>query len=334
MLGIGRHAQYAGWGTGPLKIAYESTSRLRTDNYQTPVYSLAIDGNNRNWSLMPGAFDTTGYSSLSGYNAFKYTSFGRIYFVKDDYSFNPQSSDDYCGASIYYEMVYNNGDVNYYNPGWQLVNSNTQLQLVTVNGISLNLAGSYTQYMNRWLSFGISSSNSRTDYSEWSGTTATGTNFSYHRLVVFDSETGVLLGKQDTTQPGFWTPSPLLSNLGNTVYADNSSADRISIGGFGSGGVPYENVHRLTNLWASFGTMLDPLNLNAWNTTRPGRDIGSARAWINLQYTDQTADSTYKYLTDQPDDLYTPTTGTGAVRKFTADWDEMISTTIIPKDRS
>lgn len=334
MLGIARHAQYAGWGTGPLKISYAADSALRTDNYQTPAYSLAIDGNNRNWSMMPGTIDTTGYSGLSGYNAFKFTNFGRIYFVKDDYSFNPQSSSDYCGASLYYEMVYNNGDITYYNPGWQLTNSNTQLQIFTVNGMSFTLPGGYAQYMNRWLSFGISSSNSRTDYASWTGQTTTGTNYSYHRLVVFDSETGVLLGKSDLVQQGFWTPSPLLSNLGNAVYTDNSSADRVAVGGFGSGGAPYENVHRLTNVWGSFGTMFDPLDFNAWNTTRPPRDIASARAWVNLQFTNQTSDSSYTYLTDQPDDLYTPATGTGAVRKNTVDWDEMISTTIIPKDKT
>lgn len=332
MLGIAQNAQRAGWGGGPLTAAFESTASFSADNYQTPAFSYSVDGNNRNWQVTAGSLNLTGYSSLTGYNKLKYTTMYQIYFVKDTYSYNPQSTSDYCGGTIYVSPSLSN-NITYYDSSFALTNSNTQLQFTITQGAgTLTLPGSYTNYMNRWLTVIDSASNSYSSFSSWAGGTSTGTNYTYHRVAVYDTELNTLIGKSDNVNQGWFTPTGLLDSLPSSLYVNynDGSGTQHQLGGFGSGGAPYENNHRLGQVWHSMGTMFDPLTETGWNTTRPPKDIGQARAWVNIHFTNSTSTG----ITQSGDDLYTPTSGTQVVTKGSSDWTEGYSTTIIPKDRS
>jgi hypothetical protein len=120
--------------------------------------------------------------------------------------------------------------------------------------------------------------------------------------------TGELLGKQDFRgtydYPNFATvPNtfPAGSDFGaNTQYMQTNC--------FGSGSEARPYRYRLANWWLAIGTMWDPLTATdtSWRTNRPSRDIGTARAWYNIQMTDYLtrSDPTNYFIKTSGMDLY------------------------------
>jgi hypothetical protein len=308
MLGLARHSQLAGWGSGgPPQAQFSSlTSALAYENYQQPSYSILTGYFLNDIAInTTGNYDLTGYSALAGFNNQKST---QMVTLRLTWPTSGIPSGDYVAAAFANEFKLTGGTL-YFNPTISLSNSNTTLQ-VTVgtpgSGVNLTLPGSYSQYVDRWITVIWSASNTQSDYTAWAGTTTGSQHFA--RTALYDTVTGELLGKQDFRgtydYPNFATvPNtfPAGSDFGaNTQYMQTNC--------FGSGSEARPYRYRLANWWLAIGTMWDPLTATdtSWRTNRPSRDIGTARAWYNIQMTDYLtrSDPTNYFIKTSGMDLY------------------------------
>ena len=307
MLGLARASQLAGWGSGgPPKAAFSSiTSALNYENYQRPSYSILtgyflpdIAINNT------GNYDLTGYGGLAAFNNQKST---QMVTLRLTWPTSSIPSGDFVSAALANEFKLTGGTL-YYNASIYLANTNTTLRIshsTSGAGSNLDLPGSYTQYVDRWLTVVWSTSNSQSDFTNWTGS---GNSGHYARTAVYDTVTGALLGRVDFRgtfdYPNFATvPNtfPASSNFGaNTQYLATNC--------FGSGSEERPYRYRLANWWFAIGTMWDPLTVTdtSWRTNRPSRDIGTARAWYNIQMTDYVSDftPTQNFIKTSGMDLY------------------------------
>ena len=75
-----RAAEYAGWWNSKPQVTITTSSVVSDTVYQTPAYSLLVNSTNLNWAVPnTGSIDLTGYTSLSGYNSKRGTTFVTLY---------------------------------------------------------------------------------------------------------------------------------------------------------------------------------------------------------------------------------------------------------------
>ena len=340
MLGAARASEYAGWwsGSNP-SVTFTTTSDLAYTNFQTPSFSIltGVGGSPAGgWDIVgTGNYNLTGYTALTNYNVQRSTQLFTCY-IEWPTSGIPSSA--FVGYTLANELE-DNGSPLYYNPTLGLTNSNTQLKIglgVPGGGQDLTLSGGYAQYMNRWLTFVWSSSETQSSYTNWSLASGGGSSGAYCRTAVFDTELGTLIDKRDFRNT--WS-YPALGSFPTTTPANNSGSYGLASNGFGSGpdsGGTYYNV-RFSNWWLSIGTMFDPLTTTntTWRTTRPSGTIDTGVAWQNLQLTNYefVSPGTY-YVTTQGQDLYSQTNNRAAKDTGwgSSDWTTAYSDTLITKD--
>lgn len=338
MLGLGRASQYAGWWSGqPPTVTFTTASALVYENKQTPSYSLLIGSTNASspakaWNINSlGNYDLTNYDLNTAFNNERYTI---VLTVKLTWPTTGVPSGDNVTYTITNE-VKDNGNINY-------LTSNILLQTGDVldfgtlfGGGSLVLPGTYDQYMDQWLTIVYCGSETSASFTNWNQTA--GTTGTYQRLAVFDTVTGVLLGKRDFRSTYSY---PSIENWPDTTPANTTGTYGYFANGSGSGpgavsGDWYDG--RTSNYWVSFGTMFDPLTTTntSWRTTRPTAVIDTGVAWLNLQMTAYEDAGTEHYVTVSGQDLYSESNDRVARTNgwLDADWTNMYSDTDITTDQ-
>ena len=357
MLGVALTAQRAGWGGGPAVINISSASAVTYEVYQEPAFSLNLGMT----SYDDTTVDLTGYTSLTGYQAGKYT---LMFNWRPDYSDLDYPSGEYLGNIGRFHVV----DVTQLaGPGFAVycsagINYETPKQLTIVYGVdneglggqstSISLPGAYADYMGRWLQVILSVSPNQTDFTNWS---APGfeTGDRYVRMVIYDQETGEQLAVKD----GRWDAitEPDVANLPTTLPSKDpysTTEDSFELRVFNSGSVLIgENLTSMQ--WFSYGTMFDPFSIDqatvAWRTTRPSGTIGNAVAWVNCQTTlrvDSGTTPNERYWVAPSDmDLLTAASDQAYSRFSSSAWYETnvdspdqvwsnVESALIPKDRN
>lgn len=303
MLGAARASQYAGWWSNrPPAVTFEAAGELSYENRQTPSYSLSVGvGGDPAGSLdinTNGNYNLTDYSTNTGFNNERFT---LVATIRTEWPTAGIPSEDFVGWGWYNEFS-DNGTQRFLNPQVKLNPGNTQLQIeAPVNTVTFAVPGSYADYMDRWLTVVWCSSETSSSYTNWVPP-AFGSG-SYMRMVMFDTVTGELLFKQDFRTS--WVTASI-ENFPATTPANATGNDYgLSSGSNGSGTDPDFYNTRVSNMWASFGTMFDPLTTTdtSWRTTRPSAVIDTGVAWYNLQ----TAE--YEFVTGSPDLYYVTTPG-------------------------
>lgn len=350
-LGAGRASEYAGWwGGGPLIINIASTSSISQAVYQTPSFSWENsigDGtyptNTFVARLAPGAVDLTGFSGSTGYEKKRWT-------IMMTFNLHmPAGLSSNEGIKQDTKFVGDDGDYTT-NMAWvHGYNTPVRLQINWPTGASVEMpANGYDAYNDQWLTIVGSSSDTYTSYTDWAGSTSVASN--YFRTAVYDTATGQLIKKQDSTGSypmGF--PSNLttwISNAGASISTNRSDSYSWSI----SDTLPDTQAGcsiKVANFWVTFGKMWDPVTQKAagqttWLTTRPDSTIGDAEAWINGQFDGLGNTTGYgnAWSTASGMDLFTPDdTGHGMTLIANSlgnatTFGDRYSTTDIPKDES
>lgn len=285
---------------GTNRVLIDATSAMTLGVTQSPSYSWIQQSNTsqywwKNYNLYDdssGYMALSGYPSISGYNNNKFTHFMTMKLYLAD------GLTDNQGIKM---------DMRFKDTGWDYFTSNfayvygyntpvrLQINFPMVPGTEMP-EGDYQNYNGRWLTIVGSASNVSTDFSNWTGGSATGSQDQATRLTIFDTETGELLQRSDAWQ----TRSNVIGLVPNiSTWIANASgnistnqSDNISWSINGPAGAPAGNsTITITNYWMSLGTMFDPIaeSINesntSWRTTRPSRQIGNAHAWINMQST-------------------------------------------------
>jgi hypothetical protein len=336
---MGRASEYAGWwGGGSLIVNISSESSVAYELYQQPSFSVlaGVGGSTAgDWSIQSnGTFDLTGITGFTDYNAARFT---QVYTVYPTWPTSGIGSGDYVSIGWYNE-VNDNSSLLFYNPSLQLTDSNTTLTIQgggnQGQGGFLTLPGSYTLYMNRWLTYVCSRSETKSTFANWTGSSSTGSV--YTRTALYDTETGERLGMTDQVYGS--TTVPDLGSFTNPLPANNSGSYGISVGGFGSGTNPTFYDSRLGAQWFSLGTCFDPESVTnrTWLTTRPDATIGTARAWYNIQMgnfktlgSNYYVETTGQDLYSQADDVMVKNNGYDSTT-----WTNNYSNTIFPRSKS
>jgi hypothetical protein len=314
MLGLAKHSQLAGWGGGPLKISYDNTSVFVPTSAQTPDFSFRMNNTDRNWDVNnTGQINLTGYTSLTGYHRWKYTAFAHVYLPSTGSgNFTDITANQYYGSTFntsYYD--YAQYTPNSFNHTLTInTNSNTEFRIdfgyETGGPPNVILPGSYTNYLDRWLTIVSCRSNTVNDFTAWNPTNQQFGTVSYMRTAVFDTLTGVLIVKKDQYQSGSFTQSPDPATLPTTLNLNSNNWETGTIGfqvnGFGGG----DKEPILGGFWCGYGTMFDPLTSTdrSWLTKRPNSTIGTAVAWINGQYTTDVTVGGQTAVRQSDSDLY------------------------------
>lgn len=332
MLGTSRASQYAGWWAQEPSVAITTSSVLADTVYQQPNFSLDVNNTNISWNTVAdGNYNLTGYTGLTGFNNARATYFITAYLTWPTVGI---STSDFVSMNINNQIVDNSTFV-YYNAQVALSNSNTTMYVTPgfPGGFTnLNMPGSYTQYMNRWLTFVWCSSETAASYSSWSNPSGTG---NYCRTAVYDTELGTLISKLDYRQT--WT-APVYANFPTTCPANTDGSYGMLTNGYGSG-TTTEYRYNLGGAWGAFGTMFDPLSSTdtTWLTTRPNATIGTGKAWYNIQLTNYATDGIPKtYVNTSGMDLYSQTNNYMIKNQGynTTDWTQAYNSTLFPKDSS
>ena len=349
MLGLARASEYAGWWNagGPVVIDIDVVTAVSQAAYQTPVFSW----NAGNFNVTGGfqrpsnsgapALNVSGYDSLTGFNSVKQT------FVC---TWQPKWDTGLTSATQKFRFSIDNNASPAYD---QAINAGISSGKMNIGAGSINasggpgdgldLPGVYSDYIDTWLTVVWCQSNSSSDYTNWTGT---GTGTCYTRLAVYNTQTGVLIKKNDIAQSAGTFPDigSMITNSGGTVDIDTGATYNVGWD-WSPADATYENV--LGQSWISLGTMFDPESVKAtdstWLTTRPSATIGTGKAWLNWQFTEyEFASGTTYYLTDTSDDLLTGSTNDrqaqlapyGSTPSVTDQFNFGYSTTNIPKDTS
>ncbi len=304
MLGIGRASEYAGWwSSGAPSALIKGTSHMALTVNQLPQFGIESPHVSDVNLQGDGAIDLTGYTSLSGFNNSRWTTVWTVYPdwptsglpIGDPSAYiaiNLTQQLDYLGTDYFFNMTLD------LSPSGSTPTSTLYAREA---GTNLALPGSYTQYMQRWLTFVASTAETSSVFTSWTGPTSG--NALYKRLAVYDTQTGVLIAKLDVGI-GSYTPPPI-SSFQTTVPTtiDTGATGSLYTNTYGSsGGAPSGTSWQsdLGGVWSSWGTMFDPSSVTdkTWLAARPNATIGTGVAWYNLQMTNYTYDSgTSSYYT-------------------------------------
>lgn len=344
--GVYRTATIAAWGgSGPVVIDIASQSSVTYEVYQTPAFSWEVNVddspvNNFLSKFAIGNVDTTGYADVTGFDSKNWTTV---------ITFNltmPAGLSSNEGIKI--DTKFNGGGADF-TSNWAWVHGygspvRLQINAAAGSGIEMPLDG-YDAYNGRWLTIVSSSSNTANSYSNFQSS-GFGTPTYFQRTVVYDTETGEELARQDfdTDQTPLGVPFDLaawMSDGGNSISTDRTVSYSWSIGGPSDSQANCDL--RISNWWSSWGTMFDPVGETdrTFLTTRPNAQIGNARAWINGQFTSygNTANYATAWSTDSEMDLFTPDTAGEGMSLISSGgsqalFDARYSDTIIPKSRN
>lgn len=301
MLGLARAAQYAGWGAvgSNIRLAMTSPADMQYAVYQEPVFSFLFNASDRNWSVAPGDFDLTGYSSLSGFNRARFSTVMNLYLP-----WPSDLEDGYYGTPIAVELRQTGQDTIFYSWNLNITESgNLEIQASMDNSEPrVLLPGSYTLYTERWLTVVCSSAETDSVFENFVPAQTFGTN--RMRIAVYDAETGEKLAQRDEIVGG---RRPDIAAYGTTVGTAFADADSAFISGFSGG----NQQIRQSGIWCSFGTMFDPETEtdDTWRTTRPGAVVGNAAAWLNATATttlQEGGDFPNRFFMDQHTDRFVP----------------------------
>ena len=319
MLGLGRASQYAGWWSGgPAQVTMKSVTSLNYKVEQTPSFSwLGVPDSStgpvqgapgRTAIFSAGNVNAANVASQTGYNNYNWT---QVMTFAISYPTTGLVSND--GYKYDQKFQGNGGDFTS-NFAWVVKYTGNQLTINWPGTPSILLpATNYYDYNDRWLTLVVSISNDKTNFSNWTGGTSTGTY--YCRMLVVDTNTGAKVAQSDTAQSGRPMGMPddfasWISNAGGNISTTRSDPYSYSLNN-GSSAYPQEYL-RIAGYWVSFGTMFDPLTVTdtSWRTTRPSNQFGNATAWLNCQFGDygNTAgyDTAWSVTSDQ--DRFTPAT--------------------------
>jgi hypothetical protein len=350
MLGAGRASQLAGWWNqgGPATVTMSAQAALNYEVYQTPSFSWlnvpststtppGAGGAEARFAL--GNINAANVSGLTNYNNFNLT---YVFTFAIDY---PSGIDVNDGYKYDQKFQGNGGDftgnfawVRGYSGGNQL-----QINIPSAQGIELP-ASTYEDYNGRWLTFVASTSNNKAAFSNWTG--GTSTNDYYSRVLVVDTETGEQIALSDgalsaSSRNGYPTDlATWITDASGNISTDRSDSYSWSLG-FASGEFPDDHL-RIAGIWASFGTMFDPLTETdtSWRTTRPNAQIGNASCWFNGQFDGigNTAGYDTAWATSNGMDRFTPATAGEQLDLIqysgnSTVFNDRYSTTDIPKSR-
>jgi hypothetical protein len=332
MLGLARHAQQAGWGAaGPnITVSIESESQVNYAVYQEPSFSMALGHS----TFQDNEIDLTDYTDLAGYAFGKFTLAFNYY---PDYSNLEYDPGEYLGNIGRFHIVSLSEDKDWFISCAAEITFDTN-QLVLIfgtpdGGEDLRLPGPYTDWNGTWLYVVITASLSETDFTDWDqADDFPRTGNLYVRAVVYNQETGEFITKIDTRFDD--STLPAVTALDNPLLVKdpfNTTTDCYDVRVFASGEVGLKES-LISQLWASFGTMWDPLSIDtaaeSWITTRPNKQIGSAVAWSNHHFTDTVIEGTTPdrryWVKMSGDDIYKDPNNTdkGLARFVDAAWQE------------
>ena len=294
------------------------------------LFRSLVNSTNLNWAVpTTGSIDLTGYTSLSGYNSKRGTTFVTLY-LEWPSTYTPG---DNASAGTFNEL--RDGTTTYYDNISIAWSSGQNEWVITGPQSSLSLSGTFSTYKSRWITFGFSSAETSSVFTNWTGGTV-GSGMTAIIVCAYDTETGELLGKSDTATTG--TILPNIGSLSNPLPT-NGSSNSIYIGGFGGTQTgTYSYNYRFTTVWGAFGTMFDPLQQTnkTFLTLQPSATIDSAVAWYSIANSNYTTYSTKNYTLRGDYDLYSETNNL-IVRQNgydSSDWTSAYSNTIFPKDSS
>jgi len=345
MLGLGRASEYAGWWSGgAIVINIPVATSVNQAAYQTPTFSWQTQPGPQNSNQSSpdyfypsgnyGNVDLTGYTSLTGFNDRRSTMMYSIYL-----NWPPGSPDDFYGQTTF---NWNTSSVAaYHYNAWDIasgqvsVNYGGQVGSGNYND-NVKLDGAYTLYTDKWITVIISSAETSSVFTNWTGT---GSGNTYYRIAFYDTELGTLIKKKDTlTTNG---PFPSISSMGNTVpVTGNTTVSSTSWSLTSSDDTINYNA---SNYWISAGTMWDPETAKAtdttWLTTRPNETIGTGKAWVNVPYASLTTNGTGQGIKQSSTDLYTQANSVVMSGTSTNSWANAVvsqsqNTTNIPKDKT
>lgn len=281
MLGLARASEYAGWWNqnGPLILrdTVTVTSRQLQPFVVTPRYYADFNGSGSNstsfvYSTTQAAFDTTGVV-----NQPKRSVIALTFQVGTDWMVSAPTTGFYTGAAPYVVMG-NNGTEVYYS---SQLNKSSNFYQITTNGFQgLNLTpAQLSPYRNRWLAAIVSTSDSTSDFADWSGTGANTYNWC-SRVVLYDIAADTVVASADTyANSAVGTVD--LTQTWTMGYASSSyyvnpftNFDNITL---------YDRDQYLeSSRWFTIGQTLDPgvyYRQLAGNSI--GSTVGGVQAWIN-----------------------------------------------------
>jgi hypothetical protein len=295
MLGLGRASQLAGWGSDANIIATANLTSESSINYArkiTPTYSYRMEVNSGGSGIGyntvkygPASdqyINLTGLTGFTGYNNLNMTMVQHFYLPwtgKTDAFTNGQFRVELrqpsafgFGKSVIINTGQNNGSGKFY----------VSVDYPT-SFMNMETADSYTNYNNRWLTVIFSTSDTASNFTNWSSSSGSGAV--YARIALYDTQTGLLIKKQDQRVD---SPPWNLSTLPTQLSFSPDESDYIAIYGYPGGSFADDRDYRIQNLWISMGTMFDPLTTTdtTWLTSNPNKQIGNAVAWLNSQFND------------------------------------------------
>jgi hypothetical protein len=295
MLGAARASEYAGWWSAGNIDATANLTSVSSLNYArkiTPTYSYRMEVNSSGTpvgyvtqqfgSASDQYVDITGLTGFSGYNNLNMTVVQHCYLPwsgKTSASTNGQFRFEIKQPAYFAKNVtINTGQ----NGGSGKLYVAVDYPTGTVN---FDTTDSFTNYNDRWLTVVFSTSNTASNFTNWSN--PSGSDPVFARVALYDTQTGTLIGKQDQrlNDPG-WD----LSTLPATLSFSPDETSFINIYGYPGGTFADDNDYRIQNMWISVGTMFDPLTTTdtTWLTSNPNKQIGTAVAWLNSQFNDYT----------------------------------------------
>lgn len=317
MLGTALASQYAGWwqaqGNASISVTMTGSADLSYAVSQSPQFSwlniptAGTGGVPETIAVLAAGNMAAGnVTSLSSYNNYRWTQ--AITFAIDYPAGIAQNE------GFKYDQKFNGDSGNFTtNFAWvRGYSGGNELELNWPGVEAAIFPDDYTDYNGRWMTAVGSVSNTASSFSNWSGPT-TGSTY-YARLAVFDTNTGELIVKTDSGRSGrpMGFPSDFatwISAAGNNISTNRSDSYSWSLG---EGGPTANCKIAISQIWASFGTMFDPLTETdtSWRTTRPSATIGNATCWFNGQFANVANSASYAnaWATSSGLDRFTPQT--------------------------
>jgi len=282
MLGLGRASQYAGWWNQnqavTLKTSLTVSSTIAQPFLVSPRYYVDMNGSASNaqvYAKSPGggSFDMTGVVNQPKRSVQAMTfQIGTNWMVS-------ASTSGFVAGNQSYNIMSNNGTESYYSIQINKLNGAYQFTTNGFLGLSLS-AAALSSYRNRWLTAIICTSDSTSDFANWTGTGANTYSWA-SRVVLYDilSDTVIAtadtyatqaVGTVDLTQTwtfGYASSSYFVNNFINFSNLTLYDTDEFLI----------------SQQWFAIGETLDPgvyyseLAGNAVNST-----VDGVRAWLNI----------------------------------------------------
>ena len=287
MLGLGRASEYAGWwNTGLKSVSFSSTSKLTPTIRRVNSYSYATRDTNS------GQFGISGISpagslnlaSLTGYTGYNYKrSTQVVQFYPNSATWSGYGNGTY--STVRQQFTNSAGttkqqfDINLQVTGTSLA--------VNAYNYAYTLPAAVSTYYNKWMTVVVSTAETESVFTSWSAGTITDMGL---RIAVYNTQTGALIGKQDslvssTNMPGNWA-----TDYGTTLSVAQSFAANsyyYFCYGIGLDTDATTATTPIGGVWFAWGTMFDPLSATdtSWRTAAPNSQIGQAIPFLQSQFT-------------------------------------------------